>query len=357
MIINSLKQVQALPNPALGLLRAFHDAEVADTVFDGEQTAVFPTAIEVVGQVFRNQSAAPMVLPAYGKWPARTIAPGDLYGSDGRFFYQVRHKKGTTSYYPESFERSIYTISFTRDSFQLGALFTLDRLFYFRLISNNVTAVWSVIFEIGMREDVSSPQVVVEADAVLTNNSKAISVPNFALQQIQENMGVSGTGVPIGCRVVAIDLEAGTIQVSRSATQSGSRALTFTAPVGPNIMRFRWLPPMLESQVTLTELKSINPLGISLKKWGTKTKIDPLGQTVDVPERNDFGYEGLAKIYNNAGTVPPESLPTGDEFLLRVRIGQFDVEDNVSDAKGYAAYVVRALSDPEEQDEDAAGVS
>lgn len=356
MIINSLKQIQALPNPALGLLRAFHDAEVADTVFQSD-APVFPAAAQVAGQVFRNQSAGTIVLPAYGKWPARNLAPGRLYGSDGRFFYQVRHKLGTTSYYPESFERTVYTMSFTRDSFQAGGVFNLERLFYFRLIANNVTAVWSVIFEIGMREDATTPVVVVASDAALTSGSKVIPLQASVLGQLQETMRVSGTGIPAGTRVESIDLVAGTVRISQAATQTGSRSVTFTAPVGPNIVRYRWLPPMLESQVTLTELKSINPLGISLKKWGSKSRVNALGQIEDVPERNDYGYEGLAKIYNNSLVVPPESLPTGDEFLLRVRIGQFDIEDRVADAKGYAAYVVRALSDPEETDEEGAGVS
>jgi len=94
-------------------------------------------------------------------------------------------------------------------------------------------------------------------------------------------------------------------------------------------------------------MKSMNALGIWLKNWGDKERRLPDGTTISDPYRNDLGFEGYAKIYDKSVAVPLDSLPEGYEFMLRVRIGQFDVED-VSDPKGFAAYVVRAGDDPED---------
>lgn len=357
MIINSLKEIEALPEPSLGLLRAVHDAEVEDTAFDEAGGAVFPAAVDVPGRVYRNQSTKPISLPSFGKWPARTLGPGLIYASDGRLFYEVRHKEGTTSYYPESFERTIYSFSFTKNSFPPGSAFEFERLFYFRLIANNVTAVWSVVMEIGMREDAVAPELIENAESTLIAGSRLLAVEPEFINRIQEKMRVSGEGIPSGSTVELVNVQAGTVQISRPATASGARTVTFSAPVGPNLVRYRWLRPMLDVQVTLTELKSINPLGIWFKSWGSKTTINPLGEIVDIPERSDLGFEGRAKIYDQTVIVPPESLPTGDEFLVRVRVGQFDIEDRLPDAKGFAAYVVRAITDPEEDNEESAGVS
>jgi hypothetical protein len=284
------------------------------------------------------------------------VGVGDYYGCDGRLFYKVRQKTGTTSYYPTAFDRSVFNFSFTKDSFPAGTTFELDRLFYFRLIANNVTAVWSVIFEIGIKISASNPELVLTLTGATTSGSKVVTVNSPDFSKIAEGMIVTGAGVASVSHVASVD-SANQITLTKAATATGSAALTFRAMVGPNIERVRWLKPLLDTQVTLTELKSINPFGVWIKNWGSKTTTNPLGEIVDVPERNEAGLEGYAKLYDRTVNVPAGSLPTADEFLLRVRVGQFDVEDDVLDPKGYAAYVVRALSDPEEPNEDGAGVS
>jgi hypothetical protein len=351
MIINSLKEVAMLPSPALGLLPAIHDAEVEDVpVVDG--AAALPQAGGAKGRVFKNQMPTPIVLPATGKWPARKMQQGDIFGSDGRLYYQVRNKAGTTSFYPESFERTVYNFSFTGTTFPIGNTFELDRLFYFRLFGNNTSAVWSVIFEIGMRSNSTAPAFELTMNAVLTSGSKTVQITDPQLGEVAYRMVVTGTGIPVGLDgttyVRSIDLAAKTLVLSRAATASGTRALTFRAPVGPNIESFTWLPPMLEEQIHLTEMKSMNALGIWLKNWGEKERTLPDGTTIADPYRNDLGFEGYAKVYDKAVAAPLDSLPEGYEFMLRVRIGQFDVEDNVADPKGCAAYVVRAGDDPED---------
>lgn len=353
MIISELTEISAVPTPALGLLPALHDAEVEDTVFGVNGEATLPTAQAAKGRVFRNQGDKAIILPSAGKWPARNLAPGELYGSDGRLFYRVVNKAGTTSYYPQHFERNIYTFSFTAKTFPIGDVFEFQRFFYFRLIANNTTAVWSVIFEIGERIEQAQPALVYEIPAVLTSGQKTIQISDPRLGSLVYNMVVTGTGVPVGLDgttyVAGINVAAGTVSLTRAATQSGTRALTFTAPVGPNLNTWRWLPPLLEEQVVLTDMKSMNPLGVWMKSWGDKNRTFPDGTVVADPNRNDYGFEGYAKLFNQSYPVRHESLPSSSEFLLRLRIGQFDTENGVADPRGYAAYVIR--SDQEDSPE------
>lgn len=346
MIINQLTELEAVPTPALGLLPALHDAEVEDTVFGENAAAALPTLEAAKGRVFRNQGDKAITLPSAGKWPARNLAPGELYGSDGRLFYRVVNKAGTTSYYPQHFERNIYTFSFTSKTFPIGDNFEFERFFYFRLIANNTTAVWSVIFEVGERIPQAQPAIVYEIPAVLTNGQKTIQISDPRLGSLVYNMVVTGDGIPSGLDgttyIGGLSVANGTVTLTRPATASGTRTLTFTAPVGPNLNAWRWLPPLLEEQVVLTDMKSMNPLGIWIKNWGDKNKTFPDGSVVADPYRNDYGYEGYAKLFNSSYPVPLESLPTSSEFLLRLRIGQFDTENGVADPKGFAAYVIRA---------------
>jgi len=154
MMINSL-QIATLPTPALGLLPAVHDATVTDA------TLPLGTAAESVGNVYKNAGSDYITLPAWGRWPAQQIAPDRHFASDGRLFYPVRRRlhpqDGETSWYPEMFERVLYTMHFTPQQFTIGSSRALRIQFDFRLIANTSNAVWSVFFEIGRRISQESP--------------------------------------------------------------------------------------------------------------------------------------------------------------------------------------------------------
>ena len=351
MIISSMKSIESVPAPALGLLPAIHDAEVEDVPLVGGLPAL-PLAEACKGRVFRNQTVKAIALPPTSKWPARSLEAGGVFGSDGRLFYKVRQKPGTTSYYPESFERTLYNFSFSPQSFSAGTEFDLSRLFYFRLIGNTSSAVWSVIFEIGVRTNQTTPTLQLTMPGTLTSGSATVAISNPQLGSLFYRMVVAGTGISTGLDgttyIKSIDLATSTLVLSRPATQSGAKTLTFTAPVGPNLGDFLWLPPLLEQEVLLTEMKTISPMGIWIKNWGDKNVLGPDGNTAPDPYRNDLGYQGFAKLFDKATPVPLDSLPTDRDFLLRVRIGQFDTENSVTDPKGYAAYMVRAIDDEED---------
>jgi len=362
MIISSMKSIESVPAPALGLLPAIHDAEVEDTpLVDG--LPVLPLAENCKGRVFRNQTAKAITLPQTSKWPARSLEAGGVFGSDGRLFYKVRQKLGTTSFYPESFERTLYTFSFSPQDFSVGSEFELSRLFYFRLMANTTSAVWSVIFEIGVRSNQVTPALQFTMQGTLTSGSANVSISDPQLGSLFYRMVVTGNGIPSGLDgttyIRSIDLSTSTLVLSSPATQSGAKALTFTAPVGPNLGDFIWLPPILEQQVLLTEMKTISPMGIWIKNWGDKYAnpfrtisidgdMETINDPVPDPNRNDLGYQGFSKLFDKATPVPIDRLPTDRDFLLRVRIGQFDTENSVADPKGYAAYMVRAIDDEED---------
>ncbi len=324
-------------------------------VFIGEDTYSvtvgtprLPIAGEVKGSVFINDMDSAVVLPATEKWPARDLGIGEVFGSDGRLFYQVTNKQGTTSYYPSHFERMIYTFSFSPKTFPLGSIFDFERYFYFRLIGNNTTAVWSVIFEVGERVYQTTPSLAYQITVNLTSQSKEVVVPSSEISKLSYLMLVSGDGVPSGGLdgdTYIESISGNKIKLTRPATYTGSKLINFSIPVGPNLAEWKWRPPLLEQEIVMTDMKSMNNLGIWIKNWGEKKRLFPDGSFNDDPYRNDYGYEGYAKLFSQSYPVRPESLPTTSEFLIRLRIGQFDTENTVSNPSGYAAYVIRATQE------------
>jgi hypothetical protein len=307
-----------------------------------------PEQDEARGRVFFNDVGGSVVLPESGRWPSLSLASGQLCGGDGRVLYEVTRKAGTSSYYPQVFERNIYTFSFSNETFPLGDIFEFVRFFYFRLIGNNTTATWCVIFEVGEIVSQSSPAASISAVATLTSGQKTISVPPSQAVQLTQWMAVSGDGIlgsGIGDQktyIYDINTQTGVLTLTQAATASGQKTLAFTAPVGPNIERINWLPPLLEQKVHLTDLKSMNELGIWIKNHGTREIVTPDLRVEIDPNRNEAGFEGYRLVYAKRDPIPHECLPTSSNFVIRLRIGQFDTENSVSSPKGYAAYLIRA---------------
>jgi hypothetical protein len=247
MFLDDISKISQLPQPALGLLPAVHDAAVVEV-------SALPTT-GLTGNVWKATAA--MTLPAWGRWPARQVAVDEHFAHDGRFFYKVRQRQvpavGETSWYPEAFERTLYTIHFSPKQLVVGGDYRFERQFDFRLISNSTNAVWSVIVEVGQRTVQDAP-----------------------------------------------------------------------APIGPNLLDYDWLEPLLEHQVVLTDVMCSHQLGVQI--WN---KAD--------------GYEASRLLYDKAESCPAGSLPTGSDFALRVRLGCFDTQNSVADPRGFVAYVAREI--------------
>lgn len=329
-LIESIAKISSIPSPAMGLLPAVHYASPVSTI-------TLP-ASPVIKTVYKNDSQLPIILPQAGKWPSRQMLPGALFAYDGRMFYPVVNKIGTTSYYPKDFERVIYNFSFNKYTLPVKASYTFERLFYMRLLANNVLASWSIIFEYGIRVDDVSPEIEISRQATLTLGQKTVSTESA--DGIVVGMFVSGEGVynELDAKSYVSEINGNIIKLNRPVSVSGSRLLTFRSPTGPNIGSINWLPPVMEFTVSLTELKSVNPIGTVITNYGEKAGD---------PARNEIGMSGFVKLFERAMAAPVDSLPTQDNFYLRIRLGNFDTENGVSDPTGYVAYVIRAIDDPE----------
>lgn len=251
MIIDSLEKIASLPSPALGLLPAVHDA----TVFN--YTLAFGTALPAIeaGQVFLNDTGKPITLPAYGSWPPQKLPMGSFAGCDGRFWFPVRRYKATNSFYPQAFERTLYTLAFTPNSLPAGSTFTLRRTLSVRLMANNTDAVWNWVWEIGMRVAQTSP-----------------------------------------------------------------------APIGPNLDRYVWLTPLIDEQIHITDLVSSHDMGVSLRR--------SLSGATEV-------WSGIISRYEKSLAAQSNQLPTGNEFVLRLRLSCFDTQNDVPEPRGFVAYLAR----------------
>lgn len=246
MIVTSgIDTITSLPSPALGLLPAVHDASV-QTLEDG-QVPPAPAA----GSVLQVGQEA-VSLPAYGTWPAQRVQPAQLLASDGRLWFRVRRYKQTNSFYPEVFERVLYTLAFSASSLPLRQQWSLARDFDFRLFSNNTNAVWNVVWEAGDRSAQTSP-----------------------------------------------------------------------APLGPNLQGYVWRTPILDEQIHITDVLGRHRFAISLYR--------------DVGPDGEF-WAGSVARYGKTVAAQADQLPLGNDFVLRLRLSCFDIENNLPEPRGFVAY-------------------
>jgi hypothetical protein len=331
MIITGIKSIQSLPQPALGFLPAVHDVDIDDIEIVSDE-ALRP-AVETRGMVFKNASPKRIGLPGYGAWPALLVAPGDLFASDGRLYYPVLHKAGTVSYYPKAFERNIYSFTFNDKSLSVGGTFQLQRTIDTRLISNNTSAVCSVIYEIGVRKDQDTPIIEYTIPCKLSMGSREVEVSEN-INNLFVRMRVLGQGIQDGVNaetyIHSVDVLSGKIILTRTAALSGDFLISFKSPVGPNLGEIEWLPPLLEAQIHLTDILSTNTFSVDLAFDKEITSLT-----------NPLGYRAVVTAYDRSWNAPWEALPTRTSFILRMRLGQFDTENNISDPKGFLAYMVR----------------
>lgn len=160
IITGGIAKIDRLPAPTLGFLPAVHDATVnefnaAPVVQNGQTTQPVLPAPEAGAALL--VTGASVALPAFGSWPAQRALAGRHIASDGRLWYRVRRYRQTNSFYPEAFERSLYTFAFTPVSLPLRQRWSFLRDFDFRLFNNNTDAVWNVVWEVGDRSAETTP--------------------------------------------------------------------------------------------------------------------------------------------------------------------------------------------------------
>jgi len=100
-------------------------------------------------------------------------------------------------------------------------------------------------------------------------------------------------------------------------------AQTTPSPVGPNLDNYVWRTPLIDQQIHLTDVVSSHDMGVTLRR--------ALSGNVEV-------WSGEVARYNKALAAQSDQLPTGTDFVLRLRLSCFDTQNDVPEPRGFAAY-------------------
>jgi hypothetical protein len=95
------------------------------------------------------------------------------------------------------------------------------------------------------------------------------------------------------------------------------------APVGPNLDTYVWREPLIDQQIHITDVVGEHTFGILLRRRIVNTNEVFVGDIVR---------------YNKVLGALPEQLPTGPNFVLRIKMAYFDTRNDVPDPRGYVAY-------------------
>jgi hypothetical protein len=98
------------------------------------------------------------------------------------------------------------------------------------------------------------------------------------------------------------------------------------SPLGPNIDRYEWREPLIEQQLFITDVVSEHTFGVMMKRSRLNANSSEEAFTADIIR------------YNRVVGALPAQLPTGPDFVLRIRMSYFDTQNDVADPRGYVAY-------------------
>lgn len=113
------KDGKNLPRPA-GLLPAIHDASVEAI------TIPLPSPTASPAQVYRNESAAPLLVPGGLGRRGSYLEPDGYAGSDGRVWYRLSRDGETNSFFPTDFERELFMFHINEEMLRPGGTLTLE---------------------------------------------------------------------------------------------------------------------------------------------------------------------------------------------------------------------------------------
>jgi hypothetical protein len=103
---------------------------------------------------------------------------------------------------------------------------------------------------------------------------------------------------------------------------------TSPAPIGPNLDGYTWQTPLIDQQIPVTDVAGAHTFGITLKR-----SLDGVDEV----------WSGNISRYSKTIGAVAEQLPTGNYFVLRLRLSCFDTQNSVADPKGFAAYVAKGI--------------
>src|SRR5690606_33128774 len=103
-----------------GLLPAIHDASVEAI------TIPLPSPTASPGQVYRNESGAPLLVPGGLGRRGSYLEPDGYAGSDGRVWYRLLRDGETNSFFPTDFERELFMFHINEEMLRPGGTLTLE---------------------------------------------------------------------------------------------------------------------------------------------------------------------------------------------------------------------------------------
>lgn len=343
LLSGGLTQISQLPQPSLGLLPAVHSISKTDIVLGSDGTAALPNVKDVQGSLLYNATGAAIILPVQGNFPSRAIPAGEFFSSNGTAFYKLRHKPGLTRQVI-SLEGGVFTTSIPHH-FTNGETIAL-----YGFVNSNTTfgapdgtpgafSDTGVLYRVaevdGNTFKIANDDGVVFSDASSGGNSggwvhtqQSSSYYPAAFERTIYTFPFTLQSLPVGetftlSRVFSFrTISAQSASVWSVIMEFGQRVdATGPGSVGPNLKAYEYLPPAIDQQVVITDVTTDHSLGISFS-------------------RTSGGISGSRLLYSRNSSLIPGTLPLGDDFTLRVRLGQFDIEDQIPDPTGYVAYNV-----------------
>jgi hypothetical protein len=143
--------LEGLPPRAPFMLPAVHAAGVTTL------PTTLPIAQDVGGTVYVNEGSAEVDLPGDGGLRSTFVAPGGFAASDGRLLYAVNRWGSTNSYYPASFERTLFAFAVNDQMLainrRLQCMFGIEA----QLVGATCKAQWVLSIELGVFESESAP--------------------------------------------------------------------------------------------------------------------------------------------------------------------------------------------------------
>jgi hypothetical protein len=100
-------------------------------------------------------------------------------------------------------------------------------------------------------------------------------------------------------------------------------AQTEPAPVGPNLEGYIWRRPLIEQKLHITDVVKKHTFGVILRRSIVNQEEVFVGDIIR---------------YNKALGALPDQLPTGPNFVLRIKLAYFDTENDVPEPRGFVAY-------------------
>jgi len=142
-----------LPRPP-GLLPAIHDATVVGV------TALPASIAANAGNVFRNTSATPLLVPGGLGRRGGYLEPNGYLGSDGRVWYRLDRAGTSNSYFPADFERELFLLPVMAEMWQPGGTFSLSFDLDLRTVEATTRVQYLVVVEVGTPAQQATPAPV-----------------------------------------------------------------------------------------------------------------------------------------------------------------------------------------------------